>query len=485
MQNNLRTKTIAGFMWSFFERIGAHLVSFIVSIVLARLLLPEEYGIIAIVLVFINICNVFVNNSFAVSLVQKKDADEIDFSSVFYFNIIFSILLYILLYFCAPYIANFYDMPILVSVIRVLSVCIIFSAANSVQKAQVSRSMQFKKFFFSTLVGTIISAVIGIGMAYIGYGIWALVAQYLMNAIVNTIVLFITVKWIPKRVFSVKKLKVLFNYGWKILVSGLISVFYEEFRSLYIGKLYSANDLAFYTRGKQFPHLIVDNVNSSIAGVFFPLISKKQDNIADAKAIMKRTIKTSTYILTPLLIGLAAVAEPLVILFLTEKWLPCVPFLRVICINSALMPLLTANLQAINALGRSDIALKMEFAEKSCGILMILLFARINVIAIAWVGVLMSIIAFIIYTSQNKKLLNYGILEQLKDVCPTWAISFVMMIITMSITLLNFSIIVEFIMMILVGILTYILLSLIFKNESFMYIFNIIKPIFKQISKKK
>lgn len=484
-QNNLKTKTIAGIFWAFAERAGAHIVSFIISILLARLLMPDDYGVIAIVLAFINICDVFVNNSFAVALVQKKEADEVDFSSVFYFNITFSTLLYCALFFFAPYIANFYDMEILAPVIRVLSIRIIFSAANSVQKAKVSRTLQFKKFFLSTLCGTLFSAVIGIAWAYMGYGVWALVAQYLSNAIINTIVLFVTVKWTPKLHFSLSKLKTLFNYGWKILVAGLISVLYEDFRSLYIGKLYSTDDLAYYTRGKQFPHLIVDNVNSSIASVFFPVISKNQGDIIAAKAIVRRAIKTSSYILTPLMFGLIAVAEPLVVLLLTEKWSPCIPFLRILCVNCALMPLLTTNLQTINALGRSDIALKLEIGEKSLGIILILVFARISIVAMAWVGILLALIAWIAYMLVNKKLLNYGVKEQVKDVLPTWILSFVMMMGAMSVALLNLSVVMEFGLMILVGMLIYVSLSYVFKIESFNYILRTIKSLINSFPKKK
>lgn len=483
--SSLKTKTLAGLFWSFFERIGAQLVSFVVSIILARLLMPEEYGAIAIVLVFINICDVFVNSGFAQALVQKKDADETDFSTVFYFNILFSAVLYVILYVIAPFVAQFYEMEILMPVIRVLGIRVFFSSINSVQKAMVSRLMQFKKFFFSTLGGTLISAVIGIGMAYLGYGIWSLVAQNLANAIVNTVILFITVRWRPHLLFSFEKLKVLFRYGWKILVAGLISVLYEDFRSLYVGKLYTADDLAYYTRGKQFPHLVIDNVNTSISSVLFPAISKSQGDLVAVKAMTRRAIKTSTYILTPLLMGLAAVAEPLVLLLLTEKWLPCVPFLQILCINCALMPLQTANLQAINALGRSDIALKLEIVKKSFGFLMVLVFARISVLAMAWAGVATGVVALILNTSPNKKLLNYGIFEQLKDILPSWIMSFVMMGGVMAVSLLSLPVIVELMLMIVAGVVIYVALSLIFKVESFMYLWATVKPMLGRFLKKK
>jgi len=482
--SNIKNKTLKGLFWSFFERIGSHLVSFLVSIILARLLMPEEYGIIAIVLVFVNICNVFINSSFSQALVQKKDADDTDFSSVFYFNIVFSVALYAILYFCAPVIARFYEMEVLSPVLRVLGVGLLFSSANSVQKAKVSRDMQFKKFFFSTLGGTLASAAIGIIMAYLGFGVWALVAQNLSNTIINTVILFITIKWRPRLLFSFSKLKVLFSYGWKILVASLISVLYEDFRSLYVGKLYSADDLAFYTRGKQFPHLIVDNINTSISSVLFPVISNKQGDISTVKGMTRRAIKTSAYILTPMLFGLAAVAEPLVLLLLTEKWLPCVPFLQILCINSALMPLQTANLQAINALGRSDISLKLEIVKKIFGFLMVLIFARISVIAMTWAGVATGIVALIMNISPNKKLFGYGFIEQMKDILPFWLMSGVMAACVTAVSLLNLPTTIELVVMVLIGAIVYILLSVVFKVESFTYILNTAKPIFSKLKRK-
>ena len=295
MNNNdyLKSKTLSGLLWMYMERIGAQVVSFVVSIVLARLLMPEEYGVISIVLVFINICNIFATGGFGKALVQKKDADDVDFSSVFYFNLAISTFLYLILFFTAPIISSFYDMPILTPVIRVMGIRLIITSFNSVQHAKTTKSMQFKKYFFSTLGGTILSAVIGIVLAYRGFGVWALVAQYLTNTITDTIILFFTVKWRPKLCFSFSRLKVLLSFGWKILVGGLVDTLYEDFRSLYIGKLYSATDLAYYSRGQSYSNLIVTNVNSSISSVLFPVISKVQDTKSSVKAITRRAIKTS------------------------------------------------------------------------------------------------------------------------------------------------------------------------------------------------
>ena len=326
-----------------------------VSIILARMLDPSHYGAIALVTVFITFANMFVTSSFGNSLIQKKDADNVDFSSVFYFNIILGILVYAVVFIMAPYIAGYFNMEILCPVLRVLGLRLIVAGANSVQHAYVSKQMLFKRFFWSTLGGTIGSAILGITMAYMGFGIWALVVQYMFNSIIDTLVLWFTVKWRPKLAFSLKRLKNLFSYGWKFLVSSLLDTGYNELRSLVIGKMYTPADLAYYNKGKNFPNLIVTNVNSSIQSVLFPAMANCQDKKEQVKSMCRRSIRTSSYIMLPLMTGLALVAEPFVKLLLTEKWLQCVPYLQIACFTFAFMPIHTANLQAIKAMGRSDI----------------------------------------------------------------------------------------------------------------------------------
>lgn len=483
-EDSLKGKTIAGLFWTFAERIGAQLVSFVVSIVLARLLMPEEYGIIAIVWVFINICNVFVNSGFGRSLIQKKNADDLDFSSVFWFSLAMSLVLYAGLFIAAPWIARWYEMELLAPVLRVMGLRLIVAAFNTVQKAKVSRDMEFRKFFFSTIGGTLFSAVVGIAMAYLGFGVWALVAQELTNVAIDTTILFITIQWRPRLQFSLERMKGLFSYGWKVLVSSLIDTLYEDFRSLYVGKLYTAEDLAYYTRGKQFPHLLVDNVNTSIASVLFPAISAAQGDPDAVKAMTRRAMMTSSYVLTPMLVGLAAVAEPMITLLLTEKWLPCVPFLQILCINCALMPLQTANLQAINAMGRSDISLKLNMIKKSFGILMVVLFIPISVEAVAWAGVASGLFALCMNVYPNRKLIDYGMKEQLRDVVPNWLLSAAMLVLVRLVHLLGLSVIPELIVMVLVGVVSYVAMSVLFRVESFNYIWKMLKPALGRFLKK-
>ena len=313
------------FAWKLFERIGAQGISLIVSIILARLLEPSVYGTIALVTVFTTILQVFVDGGFASALIQKKEVDDIDYSSVFYFNLVFGLALFTIMYLLAPIIADFYKTPDLIPVIRVLSSIVIISSVKNVQHAYVARNLLFKRFFWATLGGTIIAGVISVLMAYNGYGVWALVASILINMFIDTVILWITVGWKPKLVFSLNRLRSLISFGWKLLIARLIETIYSESRSLIIGKLYSSSDLAFFNRGKQYPNLIVNNVDYSISSVLFPVMSSYQDDKDKCKSIVRRAITLNTYIVAPAMMGFAVCAEQFVRIVLTEKWLPCVP----------------------------------------------------------------------------------------------------------------------------------------------------------------
>lgn len=473
--DSIRKKTISGLFWTFAEKVGAQVISFVVSIVLARLLMPEEYGVISIVFVIISLCDVFVDSGFGRALVQDKDTDEQDYSSAFWCGLVVSLVIYAGLFLTAPDIGRFYRMELLGPVIRVMGLRVVLASYSSVLKAKVSRQMDFKQFFFSSLGGTLLSAVVGIVMAYRGYGVWALAAQNMVDAIVDTVVLTITVRWHPRLVFSFQRVKRLFDYGWKVLVASLIDTLYDNFRSLYIGRLYSADDLAFYTRGKQFPNLLADNINSSISSVLFPAIASQGEDKAARKTMTRRAMKTSAYMLTPMLCGLAAIAEPLVVLVLTEKWLPCVPYLQILCINYALVPLQTANLQAIYACGRSDICLKLNIIKKSFGFLMVLVFARISVLAMAWAGVASGVFSLLMNSFPNRKLIGYHLMEQLRDIIPCWLLSGAMVILVNITGRIPIAVIPKIILMILVGAVSYILLSMVFRVESFFYLWNLLR----------
>ena len=380
---NSRQSVFSNLIWRFMERCGAQLVSFVVSVVLARLLEPELYGTIALVTVISSILQVFVDSGMANALIQKKDTDNLDYSSVFYFNVVFCLVLYAGLFFAAPLINRLYGHTDLVPVIRVLGLTIVVAGVKNVQQAYVAKTMQFRRFFFSTLGGTIFSAAVGITMAYSGFGIWALVAQQLLNVTVNTAILWLTVGWKPQRIFSFKRLGGLISYGWKLLASALLDTVYLKLYQLVVGLKYTSSDLAYYNKADQLPLLVVENINSSIDSVLLPVLSAEQDRKETVRDMTRRAIKTSTYIMMPMMAGLAACAEPLVRLLLTEKWLPCVPYMQVFCIVYAFYPLHTANLNAIKAMGRSDIFLKLEIIKKIISTLLLVASMSISVYAIA------------------------------------------------------------------------------------------------------
>lgn len=462
------------------ERGSTQGIQFIVSIILARLLLPEDYGLIAIVTILTMLANVLVQNGFNTALIQKKDADEVDFSSVFYLSMLFAGLLYAILYFAAPFIADFYGSAQLIPVLRVLSLTLFFGAFNSIQNAYIARHMMFKKLFFSSLGAVIVSGVVGIIAAYSGWGVWALVAQQLTNQALILFILWFTVKWRPRLLFSIEKVKMLFAFGWKMLASTLIDTLYRDIRSLIIGKIYNPAMLGFYNRGEQFPRYIVNSINGSIQSVMFPAISSQQDDIARVKGITRRTIVTTSFIMFPVMIGLAAVAEPVIKIFLTDKWLQAVPFLQIFCVAYSLLPIHTSNQQAINALGRSDVFLKLEIIKKTIGLIILGISIPFGIYAIAWGAFLGEAIASFVNAYPNLKLLNYSYIEQLEDIIPSLLLSVVMGAIVYTLNFLNITVWQTLIMQVAVGVIIYIGLAKMFKIESYTYIIDTLKQLVKE-----
>lgn len=476
MANQRIAKVTSGLSWAFGERILAQGVTFIVSIVIARILSPEEYGLISLVLVFINLANVFVENGFGESLIQKKDSDIEDFSTVFWCTLFFSIILYCILFIAAPYIGVFYNNTIVSSVLRVLSLKMLLASMNTIQRAYVAKHLQFKKYFFSTLGGTVISGVSGILLAYMGAGVWALVAQYLVNSAIGTLILLITVKWKPQFIFKIERAKILLNYSWKVTGAAFINSLYIEMRSLIIGRVYSSADLAYYNRGNQFPSLFITNINTAINTVFFPVMSSMQDNISELKQFARKSLKMSSYIIFPIMAGLVGVAEVLVRVLLTEKWLPCVPFLQILCIFYGVQPLQSVNWQMLKAVGRSDLCLKLEIIKKIIGFALVLSTMFISVEALTWSTTAFAIISMIINMAPNKKIVGYSMKEQFADILPNFALSLVMGLIVWELRRLTiFSDIVLLIIQFLVGVIFYITASYILKLDSLTTLLELIK----------
>lgn len=463
-------KVVNSFFWKFAERIGAQGVTFIVSIVLARILDPEVYGQIALVLVFTSILQVFVDSGLGTALIQKKEADDLDFSSVFFFNIAVCLVLYLLMFVSAPLIADFYRTPELTPVIRVMSLVLIISGVKNVQQAYVSRHMLFKRFFFSTLGGTIGAAAVGIFMAWKGYGVWALVAQYLFNTLVDTIILWVTVKWRPKLMFSFKRLKEMLGFGVRLLGVSIISTVYNDIRSLIIGKLYTTTDLGYYNRAQQFPQVISINIDSSVDSVLLPTMSQRQDEYSSIKTISSLSVKVCSYVLMPLMIGLAACGDTVVELLLTEKWMPCVPYLRIFCLSYAFLPLFTTSYNAYKAIGRSDVYLKVTLWSKFVGLVILLAVMRLGILWIAYGLLIGNFISQYICAQPGKKLFGYGYWNQMKDVAPNFFIALIMGVLVYCIEFIGMTDILTLLIQILLGGCIYLLLSIITKNPSFIYI---------------
>ena len=467
--------------WKFLERISAQLVTTVVSIVLARILDPTHYGLISIVSIFITFANVFVSDGIGNSLIQKRGIDELDYSTLMFFNLGVSILLYLVIFFAAPYISLFYGdaFGAIVPVLRVLGLRIILTSVNSIQHAYISRHMMFRMYFWSTLIGTVVSAIVGIIMAYTGFGVWALVFQYLTNTSVGTIVLAIAIGKIPKIRFSFYRLKRLLGFGVKILGTNLIGTLFNQIRALIIGKVYTSSSLAFFDKGQQFPALIVNNINSSIVAVLFPKMSLDQEDLLKIKETTRRSIRFSTFLLSPILLGMAAIAPQFVSVVLTDKWLPCVQLLQLLCVYYLFWPIHSINMQVMKALGKGNTYLRVEILKKIFDLMILLITFRKGVFYITVGMVVSSVISAYINAFPNKKLINYSVVEQIKDVLSSMMLAGVMSIIVFAVGSLTCNKLILMIVQMLVGCATYIILAIITKNKEFEVLLQLVLSKFK------
>lgn len=470
-----KKNVITSLLWKFLEQSGTQGIQFIVQIILARLLLPEDYGLIALVMIFITLANVFIQSGFGAALIQKKQVDELDYSSAFYFSLGIAIILYTVIYIMSGEIADFYNEPRLIKVLRVLSISVFFGAINAIQYAFISKNLLFKKLFVSSLLGILISGIGGIFSAYQGLGVWAIVIQHLLNQLIVCVSLLLIIKWRPRLIFSWARVKLLFDFGGKLLISSLIDTLYLDLRSLIIGKIYMADVLGFYKRGSQFPQFIVNNINGSIQSVLLPTLSAFQDDIATVRKMVRTSIITSSYIVFPMMMGLAVTARPIILILLTDKWLRSVPYMQIFCAVFALMPLHTTNLQCINALGRSDIFLKIEIVKKTLGLIVLFVTLAFGPYAIAFGVLFIGIVSTFINAFPNKRLLNYTYKEQLVDVLPSFMLSVIMGSLVYLISFLDFNNLHLLIIQVVVGLIAYIGLSSVLHIKGFEYLVSTIK----------
>ncbi len=482
MDQTFRNKTISGVIWKAMESGGNQLVKFVISVVLARMLDPENYTTLALLLIFVNIADVLVKRGFATALIQRKEADNIDFSSVLWLTLALASVFYAVLFFGAPAISRFYEQPLIVPALRVVALSLFTGAFNSVQSAIIQRKLEFRKFCMGTLGATLVSGAIGIYLAYAGYGVWALVAQQLISSFANVLLLWLLERWRPMFVFSLSRVRSLFSFGWKLLISSLLDTGYSSLSALVIGKRYIGDSLAFYNRGRQYPDMIANNLTSIALAVLFPAYAQHQDDKERVREMVRKTNRSTALMIFPMMVGLAAVATPFVRVLLTDKWLPSVPYLQIMCIVFALYPVEATDLQAMNALGRSDIYLATEIVKKLFGIavLSVAVFAFTTPLAIAWAVAITAVFSMIVTMVYMKKLFAYRWREQIWDMVPPVLLSAVMCGAVYGVSLLPLPEVVSLILQVICGVAVYLGLAVLLKLESFQYLWISMKSYFSK-----
>ncbi len=471
----VKNKITSSFFWKLLELTGSQGLQFVVAIILARLMSPDEYGTIAMITVFITIANVVVQSGFATALIQKKEIIDIDYSSVFVVSMLLSAIMYIALFVSAPYIAIYYDMNVVGLLLRVVGIVLFPGAVISIQTAYISRHMEFKRLFLATMVAVVLSGIGSIYMAYMGFGVWAMAMQQIVYYIALMMALLVVVEWKPNLNYSRDRLGALFSFGWKMLVSGLIDTIWTNVYSLVIGKKFSSRELGGYNRAEQFPKLIASNLSSAIQSVMLPVFSKSQDYIDNLRTMAKQSIRLSAFVVFPMMAGLIAISKPLVYVLLTSKWAFCIPYLRILCIGYALWPVHITNLQIMNSLGRSDMFLKAEIIKKLIGIVILVYSIKYGIAIMLILKTIDEFICSIVNGLPNKRLIGYGILEQYKDMLRPAVCAALMGACVYAISLAGLGDAATLVIQIGVGVALYAVVSAVFNREEILYIAEICK----------
>ena len=461
--------------WKFLERITSQIVTFIVTLLLARFLTPTDYGVVAIITVFINLATVFVQGGFNTALIQKKDSDSIDFSSIAFFSLFIAGILYIVLFCSAPVIANFYNKNELIKLIRVLAIVLFVQAINSIQVAYITKKLKFELLFRANVIANLLSGSIGIIMAILGLGAWALVTQQILCQIFVCIVLFLTTDWRLTFEFSFERLRVLVPFGTKVLSQNLLVSLFLQIRTLFVGKVYQANQLAYFEKGKQFPQTLTDAINGTIQTVMLPVFSHEQDNRIQIKNIIRNSIQMGYFIVCPLLVGLIVIAKPMILILLTEKWLPCVFYLQCFAISYMLHPIQIVPAQALKGIGDANTVLKIEIVRKIIELILLIISINISVEAVALSNLLSSFIGVIIVMPINKKKFDYKYGEQIIDIGVPLIMSLIMGGSCVAIGRIFFNNYIKIIIEIITGVIIYIAIAIVTRNESFKKIILTVK----------
>lgn len=438
MAETLKYQTVKGTFWSSVERFSVQGILFAVMIIMARILTPTDYGLVGMLSIFIAVSQTLIDSGFSQALIRKQDRSEVETSTVFFFNIAVGIGLYAIMWFCSPLIARFYDEPTLTPLTRAISLGFVFNSLAVVQRAQLTSLLDFKTQAKATMMGAILSGVAGIWMAYAGYGVWAIVAQQLVNTGVSVILLWIMTRWKPSWVYSWKSFRELFNFGSKMLASGLLDTIYNNMYTIIIGKVFKASDLGYYTRSSQFSDFASSNITMIFQRVSYPVLCTIQNDNSRLAEVYRRLLKTSAFIIFPLMMGLAAVAKPFIITFLTEKWLFSATILVPLCFSGMWYPVHVINLNLLQVKGRSDLFLRLEILKKIIGVTALCISMQFGLLALCWTGVATSIFNLIINTYYSGKLINFGFFSQMRELLHIWILSFCMgVIVYATVTYIN------------------------------------------------
>lgn len=452
MTSSLKNKTIIGVGWSLADNISGSGISFIVGLVLARILSPEEYGIMAMITIFIAVSNSLIDSGFSSALIRKTNARNIDYNTTFYFNLAVSFFLYLLLYICAPIISNFFLEPLLISVTRVLGLILIINSCSIIQRTILVRDVDFKTQTKISLIASLVSGVMGIGMALCHWGVWSLVALQLSRQFLNTLFLWIYGKWRPLWEFSYRSFKELFGFGSKLLLSGLIDTLYKNIYYIVIGRFYNAAQLGQYTRAEQFTTIFSVNLTSVIQRVSYPVLSSIQEEPERLHDAYRKIIKVTMLITFACMFGLAAIAEPLVLILIGDKWLVAIPFLQIICFSEMFYPLHAINLNILQVKGYSNLFLKLEIVKKIIAVLPIVLGIFGGIKFMLWGAVGISLISYILNSHYSGRLIGYSTKKQIKDILPCFFVSSAVALCMWSITFLCLNLFVTLALQLMTGI---------------------------------
>lgn len=478
----LKAATVSSLLWKLMERGGNAVIQLVVQIVMARLLAPEQFGALAIMLVFVNIGNVIVQSGLNTALVQAKDVSERDYSTVFWMCTSVSIVIYLAIFFAAPSISSFYNLPYLVWPLRGIGLIVVINAYNSIQVAKVTRDLQFRKIFIATITSVVASAICGITSAVLGFGLWALVVQQIVYQLVNSAVLAFEVDWKPQLCFELNRARDFFSFGWRLLVSGLLNTGYQSLGNLIIGKQFSSVQLGLVSQGEKYPQAIGNMLDGAIQPVMLSAVAHVQDDPGAVKRLVRRALKTSTYLIFPAMALFAVIAPVLVPALLGNQWVESVQFLQIYCIVYALLPIHTTNLQALNGMGRSDLFLRLEIVKKAYGLTVLLVCAFLlkNVKLLVLSYVVTDFISTFVNAFPNKKVIGYSYREQIRDIFPACALSLISGVLAYTVSFLMDNAVIVVFMQVMVFAIAYIVLSFVFKIETFAYILTVVKKTVKK-----